>query len=293
MNRATTPIVMQNFTKAKLIQQKMLQLRCQGKTIGFVPTMGALHPGHLSLIKKARRENDVVVVSIFVNPLQFGPNEDYQRYPRPLDADKKLLRKNGCDFLFLPSVKEIYPQAQLTYVNVGKLSDTLCGAFRPGHFRGVATVVAKLFNIILPQRAYFGQKDYQQLKIIEQMTKDLNFPIKIVPCPIVREKDGLALSSRNVYLSPEERKQAAGLFQALQMAKNLITSKKIYNSQAIISEIEKIIKNNPLSRIQYIKVCNPDSLEDIPEIKDKALIALAVWIGKTRLIDNIVVKKNR
>ncbi|MFH1259002.1 MAG: pantoate--beta-alanine ligase [Elusimicrobiota bacterium] len=280
---------MQIFRKAKLIQQKMMQLRRQGKTIGLVPTMGALHEGHLSLIKKARRENKIVVASIFVNPAQFGPREDYQRYPRPLGGDKKLLQKAGCDFLFLPSTEEIYPQPYLTFVNVEKLSDRLCGAFRPGHFRGVATVVAKLFNLIQPQRAYFGRKDYQQLKIIEQLNKDLNFPIKIVPCPILREKDGLAKSSRNAYLSREERRQAASLFQALQTVKKMITSENIHSSQKIISELRKIIENNSLARIQYIKAVDPVSLEDIPIVKNQALLALSVWFGKTRLIDNIVV----
>jgi pantoate--beta-alanine ligase len=257
------------------------------KTIGFVPTMGALHLGHLSLIRKAKKETDFVVVSIFVNPTQFGPNEDYMRYPRQFKKDKEILKKEKVDLLFYPSIKTMYPQNFSTYVEEVYLSKVLCGKFRPGHFRGVCTVVAKLFNIVEPDVSFFGQKDYQQAQIIKRMVRDLNFPIKIKVLPIVREKDGLAMSSRNKYLSYKERKDALCLYQALNKAKELI--KKGERSPGVVKkEMEKIIKSIKKAKIDYIEIVDDDNLREIKKIKGKILIALAVWIGKARLIDNFL-----
>lgn len=243
----------------KLIQKE----KRSGKRISFVPTMGALHSGHLSLITAARRKSDIVAVSIFVNPTQFGPREDYKKYPRPFNRDKKLLEKCGADILFYPDADQMYPEGYSTYVNEERLSKTMCGISRPGHFRGVTTVVLKLFNIVQPDIAFFGQKDYQQALIIKKMVKDLDLPIKIKLMPIIREKDGLAMSSRNQYLSPEERKKAALLYQML------LKRKKI-----------KGIK------LDYFVRVDKDTLR---LAKKGTLLAIAGWVGKTRLIDNILV----
>jgi len=261
----------------------------KGKTVGFVPTMGYLHEGHLSLIKKARRENDFVVVSIFVNPIQFGPKEDFKRYPRDLKRDMKLAESCGTDVIFYPDAKDMYPKGFKTYVNVEQLSDKLCGRFRPGHFKGVATVVTKLFNIVCPDIAYFGQKDAQQAIIIKRMVKDLNIPVKIKVLPIVREKDGLAMSSRNTYLNEKERKDALVLYQALNLAKDLIKS-GITDSGKIIDRLRRFIKKKKNAKIDYISVVDTDNLNPVKKVSKKCLIALAVWIGRTRLIDNIIVK---
>ena len=264
------------------------KIKQNDKTVGFVPTMGALHEGHLSLMRKARRENDCVVVSIFVNPSQFGPKEDFKKYPRDIKRDVKLCKQAGVDIIFLPAADEIYPKDYRTYVEVGGLGNCLCGKFRPGHFRGVATIVIKLLNIVCPDTAYFGQKDAQQCAVIKRMAVDLNFPVKIKILSTVREKDGLAMSSRNAYLSASERKDAAVLYQALRSAKKSIRRGKV-NSLALTQGIRKLISRKKSARIQYISIVDTDSLKPLHKINRKALIALAVFIGKTRLIDNIAI----
>jgi len=264
-------------------------LRRKGKTIGFVPTMGALHRGHISLISQAVKENDNVVVSIFVNPIQFGPKEDFKRYPRNFSKDAAICSMHKVDYIFYPDYCQMYPEGFKTYVTVNELSDILCGAFRPGHFRGVTTVVAKLFNIVQPDVAYFGQKDAQQAIIIKRMVCDLNIPVKIKVMPIVREKDGLALSSRNQYLNARQRRDAVVLYRALNKARDLVKSGCV-DARRIINEMKKEINKINPKKIDYISVVDPYNLKQIAQIKDKALIALAVWLGKTRLIDNIIVR---
>jgi pantoate--beta-alanine ligase len=274
-------------------QREMLNLKRLGKSVGFVPTMGALHEGHLTLVRQSKKDNDVTVVSIFVNPTQFGPNEDFNKYPRQFDNDRKLLEKEGVDYIFYPSVSDMYPEGYETYVYLEKLPNHLCGLSRPGHFRGVATVVSKLFNIVQPDKAYFGQKDYQQAEVIKKMVRDLNFPIEIVVIPIVRESDGLAMSSRNAYLSPEERRNATVLYKSLQRAKELI-EKGEKSVNKIKEEMRKIILSVP-SRIDYIEIVHPetlDSLDAIPDknVIDRVVVAVAVFIGNARLIDNEIIK---
>ncbi|MBA4549003.1 pantoate--beta-alanine ligase [Thermoactinomyces intermedius] len=265
------------------------ELKKQTGTIGFVPTMGYLHEGHLSLVERARKENDVVVLSIFVNPLQFGPNEDYDRYPRDLDRDAGLAEKAGVDFIFHPDVREMYPETPLTQVNVTQITERLCGKSRPGHFAGVATVVSKLFHIIQPDRAYFGLKDAQQVAVIEQMVRDLHFPVTIVPCPIVREEDGLAMSSRNVYLSPEEREQALVISQALQQAKERVEKGELVEARDVIRFISERIETRPLARIEYVEAVSYPKLEPVERLdRPPVLVAVAVHFGKTRLIDNFL-----
>jgi len=263
--------------------------RRKGRSIGFVPTMGALHKGHLSLIRQAHKDNDVLVVSIFVNPAQFAPSEDLKKYPRNLKRDAQLCKQEGVDIIFYPDAKEMYPANYRTYLTVEKLSGVLCGKSRPGHFKGVATVVAKLFNTINPDVAYFGQKDAQQAIIIKRMVADLNLPVEIKVMPTLREKDGLALSSRNVYLSKQERKDAVVLSQSLNMAKYLI-KKRILDSRKIIKKMNELIKEKKTAKIDYISIVDLKNLEPIKRINDSCLIALAVWIGKTRLIDNTIIK---
>ncbi len=260
-----------------------------GKTIGFVPTMGYLHKGHLSLIEKAAGENDIVVVSVFVNPTQFGAGEDFERYPRDLERDIALAAEAGADVLFAPEAEEMYPAGYQTYVEVEEITKHLCGKSRPGHFRGVATVVTKLFNIVGPERAYFGQKDAQQAIVIKRLVKDLNMDVSIVVCPIIREKDGLAMSSRNVYLNQEERKQALVLWQSLNHCKTLI-EKGERNAAKLKDEIENMIRGKPLARIDYVSIVDAETLEEVDILKSKTLVALAVKFGKTRLIDNILVE---
>lgn len=262
--------------------------RLKNKTIGFVPTMGALHKGHLSLIRQAARDNDIVAVSIFVNPVQFGPKEDFRHYPRPINKDISLCREEGVDFIFYPTASRMYPDGFRTYVNVEELSDCLCGQSRPGHFKGVATVVTKLFNIVLPDVAYFGQKDAQQAVIIKKMLYDLNMPVKIKVLPTVREKDGLALSSRNAYLNKRERKDAVVLFNSLNLARDLI-SRGVRDTTKIIGLMKRLIYKKKSAKIDYISIVDTDNLKPLKKISAKALIALAVWIGKTRLIDNMVI----
>lgn len=257
-------------------------------TIGFVPTMGYLHDGHLSLIKRSKEETDVTVLSIFLNPTQFAPWEDLSKYPRNFERDSELAIESGTDILFFPKAENLYPENYQTYVTVENLSGSLCGRSRPNHFRGVATIVSKLFNIVSPDRAYFGQKDAQQYFIIHRMAKDLNFDVSVVMCPIVREKDGLAMSSRNVYLTPEERKQASCLYRGLCLAEEAIGAGE-RNAGKIKAVIEKCIDENSLAVIDYIETVRTDTLEPVEEIAGPTLVALAVAFGKTRLLDNIII----
>lgn len=268
----------------------LAEARRAGKTIGLVPTMGALHAGHASLIDAAAKDCDVVVVSIFVNPTQFGPNEDYEKYPRAPKADAAMCKQHGAAMIFAPSPREMYGpeiRAGLTTVSVARLSETLCGRSRPGHFTGVCTVVAKLFNITQPDRAYFGAKDYQQVTILRRMTDDLNLPVEIVTCPIVREADGLAMSSRNVYLSAAERKQATALHAALQIARELVQKRHPPAKDVIQTIREKIIADAPLGEIDYVQLVDPDTLEDVTTTDRPVQAVLAVKFGGARLIDNM------
>lgn len=264
-------------------------LKKEGKSIGFVPTMGYLHEGHMSLVKAARKHTDVVVMSIFVNPLQFGPKEDYEKYPRDIKRDEALAGEAGVDIIFCPSVKEMYPEGYATYVNVESLTDSLCGASRPGHFKGVTTVVAKLFSIIKPDVAYFGQKDAQQVAVVKKMARDLNMDIEIKSMPIIRETDGLAMSSRNVYLSEDERRQALVLNQSLEKVSSLVKAGE-RDPANVIKAIKELIARKPLVKIDYISIVDMRSLKDVPEISGEVLVALAAFVGKTRLIDNTIIK---
>jgi len=272
-------------------QMQKLSLRAKraGKKIGLVPTMGYLHKGHLELVKKISRLSDLVVVSIFVNPTQFGPKEDFNRYPRDLTGDLAKLKPLGVDYVFAPSAKDMYPEGYQTYVEVENLSKGLCGDFRPGHFRGVATVVCKLFNIVQPELAIFGEKDYQQLKVIERMSRDLNLGIKILAMATVREKDGLAMSSRNSYLSKEERVQAVFLSRALKEAKKMVEQGE-KSAEVLIGKVREIISANTNGRIEYIQVRDALDLSPVERVEKPAQMLVAVWIGRTRLIDNIRVQ---
>ncbi len=264
------------------------QLHREGKTIGFVPTMGYLHQGHLSLMRIAREKTDVVVASIFVNPTQFGPNEDFDKYPRDFDRDERLCREAGVDVVFYPTTADMYLDAHRTYVVTDELSGKLCGMSRPIHFRGVTTVVTKLFNIVQPDVAVFGQKDAQQSMILRRMVKDLNFGIEIIVAPIVREADGLAMSSRNRYLSSDDRGQATVLNRALRRAAELIQSGE-HDAGKILTEMNILIATAPNARIDYIEIVNFDTLEPVKVISGNTLIALAVYFNATRLLDNIIV----
>ncbi|MBK8575309.1 MAG: pantoate--beta-alanine ligase [Elusimicrobia bacterium] len=269
------------------VRQTVLGWRRAERRVGLVPTMGALHEGHASLIRRARRENDEVVVSIFVNPVQFGPGEDFSRYPRPFVRDAALCRREGVSVLFAPKPSALYSTDHQTWVTVEKLAGPLCGPFRPGHFRGVATVVLKLFNMVQPDRAYFGKKDFQQLRVIEQMVNDLNVPVKIVPCPTVRDPSGLALSSRNAYLSPDERAAAPRLRRALR------TAGQVLKSRRNVREAQRAARNElrqvPGARIQYLEILDPKTLS-VPKKTGPFLLAAAVYVGRTRLIDNLLVR---
>ena len=279
---------MQVVRQIKEMQKISDRLREEGKRIGFVPTMGYLHDGHISLVKKARELSDSVVVSIFVNPTQFGPGEDFQRYPRDEEGDKAKLDKAGVEFLFIPDAKEMYSTRYQTYVEVTEVSKGLCGDFRPGHFRGVATVVAKLFNIVKPHVAVFGEKDYQQLLVIKRMAEDLNFDIEIIPGTLIREEDGIAMSSRNAYLSPEDRKKATVLNRSLVKAKELFDSgeKKTYN---IVQTVKKSIESVEGVSIQYVEIRDAETLERVEIVNRPAVIAVAAMVGSVRLIDNIII----
>lgn len=259
------------------------------RRIGLVPTMGYLHEGHVSLIRRARKECDVVVLSVFVNPLQFGPREDYDRYPRDLDRDARIAEQAGVDVLFAPSVEEMYPEKPLTTVTVSRLTDRLCGASRPGHFDGVATVVAKLFHIVEPDRVYFGLKDAQQVAVVERMVRDLHFPVEIIPCPTVREKDGLAVSSRNVYLSEEEREQATVLSAGLREVAEKVQAGEMTRSRQVIDYLQGRISSKPLARIDYVDVLTYPDLTPVDALQgQRILVAVAVHFGSTRLIDNVI-----
>jgi len=256
--------------------------------IGLVPTMGALHAGHEKLIETARRESGTVVVSIFVNPIQFGPNEDFARYPRTLDRDLEICKRLGVDLVFEPSVQEMYPLPQRTFVEVSRVSEHLCGKFRPGHFRGVATVVLKLFEIVRPHHAYFGEKDMQQLTVIRRMVTDLNVPVTIIGVPTVREADGLALSSRNKYLNPDERKAAPLLYRALQEAASRLRDGEHDSSKARDAAMA-VLGNSPLIRPEYFEIVDLAELQPVATVDGPVRIAAAIWIGSTRLIDNVSV----
>ena len=271
--------------KVNDVRSTVKEWKAKGLKIGFVPTMGYLHEGHESLIRKASEENDRVVVSIFVNPIQFGPKEDLSTYPRDLERYSKLCERSGADIIFHPKNEEMYFEDFSTFVDMNGLTDGLCGKSRPTHFRGVCTVVTKLFNIVAPDRAYFGEKDAQQLAIIKRMVRDLNIDIEIIGCPIIREKDGLAKSSRNTYLSVEERNAAIILNKSLTLAKEKIQDGEI-NSGAIIKLIEETINSEKLARVDYIEVVDSLSMKKVERIEKSVLVAIAVFIGKTRLIDN-------
>lgn len=271
--------------KVNDVRATVREWKAKGLRVGFVPTMGYLHEGHESLIRKASEENDRVVVSIFVNPIQFGPKEDLSTYPRDLDRDSEVCERAGADVIFHPENEEMYFEDFSTFVDMNGLTAGLCGKSRPTHFRGVCTVVTKLFNIVAPDRAYFGEKDAQQLAIIKRMVRDLNIDTEIIGCPIVREKDGLAKSSRNTYLSGEERKAATILNKSLTLAKEEIQSGE-RNSEVIIKLIEEILNSEKLARVDYIEIVDSLSMERVERIERTVLVAIAVFIGKTRLIDN-------
>ncbi len=274
---------MQVTKTIKATRDQIREWKKAGYSIGLVPTMGFLHEGHASLIKKCREENDKVVVSVFVNPTQFGPNEDLEDYPRDFERDCALCESIGADLIFHPEPEEMYQDA-CAYVSINTLSDTLCGKTRPIHFKGVCTVVSKLFNIVTPDNAYFGQKDAQQLAIIRKMVKDLNFDIRIVGCPIIREEDGLAKSSRNTYLNSEERKAALCLSRAVRKGQEIISDGCI--SESVLKEMREIVESEPLARIDYISVVDALTMQPVDQVDRDVLVAMAVYIGKTRLIDN-------
>ncbi len=276
---------MQVIDTVDALRQHLAAYRAVGKPIGLVPTMGFLHAGHLSLVQAARRECSVAVMSIFVNPRQFGPNEDFESYPRDMARDLDLARGAGVDVVFTPNVAEIYPAGFQSEVVVHGLTEPLCGASRPGHFNGVTTVVAKLFNMVGPNRAYFGQKDYQQAAVIQRMVTDLDMPLTVVVCPIVREADGLAMSSRNAYLSAEERQAALILSRALQLAEERIAQGERLGRE-LETALRDTIAQQPHAQIDYVVVCDPHTLQTIDTLSDTVLVALAVYVGATRLIDN-------
>lgn len=267
--------------------------RMQGRAIGFVPTMGALHDGHLSLVRTAKRENDITVVSIYVNPKQFSPSEDLSRYPRDMEGDAEKLKGAEVDILFLPDDSLMYPQGFSTYIEVEGLSKKLCGVFRPGHFRGVSTVVSKLFNVVSPVRAYFGLKDFQQAVIIKRLVKDLNMGIDIVVCPTIREVDGLAMSSRNRYLTPKERESAAVIYRSLSAASEAVKSGIIKTGSLKKLMLDMLTAEPFVSEVQYCSVYDPEELDELERVENEALLAVAVRIGNTRLIDNMLVMRGR
>lgn len=280
---------MREIHKLKEIRLFSQKAKSHGRRVGFVPTMGALHEGHLSLVAEAKKRADVVIVSIFVNPIQFGPGEDFAHYPRDLRRDKKLLKDFGIDALFIPKASDLFPEGFMTFVEVEGLSKKLCGRSRPAHFRGVATIVAKLFNLIAPDSAFFGEKDFQQQLIIKQMVKDLDLPVEIVALPAVREFGGLAMSSRNALLNPRERKSATVLYRALSLAKEDIENGE-KDLRKIILRMRSLIGSEPSIRLDYVAVADPATLEEVKELKGKVLIALAAYLGKTRLVDNMVLE---
>ena len=279
------PSVLQIASNVSELRAAIAAARTQGKSIGLVPTMGALHAGHLSLIEASRRECDYTVVTIFVNPTQFGPSEDFKRYPRTLEADLAAIRSLGADLAFVPATSDIYRPQHATFVEMQGPAEPLEGQRRPGHFRGVATIVLKLFNLATPERAYFGQKDYQQTLVVRRLVADLDLPIEVRVCPTVREPDGLALSSRNVYLSPAERQQALVLYRSLQTGAELFAAGE-RNAETLAAEMRKLYDAAPLVRLEYLAVADPETLAPIARVSKRAVIAVAAQVGKTRLIDN-------
>ncbi len=278
---------MQVIQSVNEMQSLSIGMRVQGKLIGFVPTMGALHDGHLSLVDAAKQQADFVIVSIFVNPTQFGPNEDFDRYPRTQDQDLELCRQHGVDAVFMPAREDIYPDGYSTYIGEEKLSRNLCGASRPGHFRGVTTVLAILFNIVRPDLAVFGQKDAQQVAIVRKMTADLRIPVEIMTIPTLREPDGLAISSRNRYLEPVQREDAAAIYRALQAGKKLVEG-GVRTVDRIVAEVSYQLTHSRRIRVIYVAVVDPDTMENQREIiPGKSLLAVAAWMDQVRLIDNI------
>ncbi len=280
---------MEVITKINEMRAKVLSVKDRKKSIGFVPTMGAIHGGHISLMRSARSENDELIVSIFLNPTQFDNSDDFDNYPRQLNQDIELIRKENVDVIFSPGTEEMYPDGYCTNVRQDRITDALCGRVRPGHFNGVTTIVTKLFNIIKPDRAYFGQKDYQQSAVIERLVRDLNMDIDIQVCPTVREADGLALSSRNKRLNLEERQNALSIYGSLLKARSMFAS-NIRDAKEIIEEMTSVIKKTNHTKIDYISIVNVRTLEDLSLINEKALAAVAVWIGNTRLIDNTILE---
>ncbi|HVZ16192.1 MAG TPA: pantoate--beta-alanine ligase [Terriglobales bacterium] len=278
MKTIDSPEEMQLFSRS---------VRREGRRLGFVPTMGALHAGHLSLMKAARGQSDCVAVSIFVNPLQFGPNEDFSKYPRTFEHDRRLLESEKVDVLFAPKVEAMYPAGAKTTVEVAELSERLDGRSRPGHFKGVTTVVSKLLNIVHPDKAFFGQKDAAQVAIIRRMVRDLNMDVQIVVCPIVRESDGLAMSSRNAYLDAQQRKQALVLYRTLNRMQFLADQGE-RNITALLDAGKQVVTDEPGAKLDYLEIVDPDSLEPVTDLNKTALVAIAAWIGPTRLIDNLL-----
>jgi len=268
------------------------EIRRYGKRLGFVPTMGALHEGHLSLVRLARAQSDCVAASIFVNPLQFGPSEDFGKYPRTFERDRQLLEAEKVDVLFAPNVDAMYPAGAVTTVEVREISDRLDGRSRPGHFKGVTTVVSKLFNIVQPDLAFFGQKDAAQVAIIRQMVRDLNLDVQIVVGPIIREPDGLAMSSRNAYLDPQQRQQALVLHRAL-MRMQFLVDRGGKNLDALVAAGKQVVAEEPAAKLDYLEIVDPDTLEPLAHLEPGALVAIAAWVGSTRLIDNLLIHGGR
>lgn len=267
------------------MQERVVAARTAGQTIAFVPTMGFLHQGHLSLLEEGRKRGDLLILSIFVNPTQFGQGEDFDDYPRDLQQDSEIARQAGVDIIFAPTTTEMYPSGYATYVDVEGITETLCGSSRPGHFRGVCTVVSKLFNIVQPQVAIFGNKDFQQQAVIRRMVADLNMPVEIVGMPIFREADGLAMSSRNVYLNPDQRQQALVLSQCISQAQQCVAQGEVASAE-IVSQLQTMIEKHPAARIDYVQICHQLTMENQATVDADAVLLLAVYIGDTRLIDN-------
>jgi pantoate--beta-alanine ligase len=280
-------LFMKTISSISHMQEHSDGLRAGGYRMGFVPTMGFLHEGHMSLIRHAREENDVLAASIFVNPIQFGPGEDFETYPRDLENDSRLCLEAGCDVLFTPSASHMYPEDRCTVVSVSRVTDGLCGASRPGHFDGVGTVVAKLLNIVKPHRAYFGLKDYQQYIVIDRMVRDLNMDVEIIGLPTIRESDGLAMSSRNSYLTGPERKSALSLSRSLELARRMVAD-GTRDASEVVDAVRENIRSEPHTRIDYVSVVHPMDLTPVQTIRERTLLALSVFIGKARLIDNTI-----
>lgn len=276
----------------RIMQETSRKFLREGKTIGFVPTMGALHKGHLSLVRRAKEDNHITVVSIFVNPIQFGPSEDFEKYPRDIEGDMERLRREEVDTIFMPETSSMYPEKFLTYVEVRDISERLCGTFRPGHFRGVATVVTKLLNIVKPKMVYLGQKDFQQSVIIKRLVKDLDMDVDIVVCPTLREKDGLAMSSRNAYLDTAQREAAKVIYQCLKETSDVIKSGILDGTYVKNLMHNRLMKEPLVSAIDYAGVYDPETMNELSEIKEEVLLAVALKIGSTRLIDNMLVEMN-